>query len=110
VSTHDATPEAIIDCDLIATTDAASFATDITMAASLIREGRIDPSRCVELEEILDGRRAGRTSSDQRIYFDCWGLGAADLALGAELYRRAKTNGIGRRLDLWQEPHEIFGL
>ena len=53
------------------------------------------------LGEILIGRARGRGSADELTVFDSTGLAIHDIALGAEVARRAQRSGVGRRVALW---------
>ena len=52
------------------------------------------------LGEILTGRRAGRRSPRELTVFDSTGLAIHDVAVGAEIVRRARRLGVGRRIAL----------
>lgn len=56
------------------------------------------------LGDLLLGRKPGRESEDERIHFSPDGMGATDVALAYDVYRRAYNAGIGRPLRLWDEP------
>ncbi len=53
------------------------------------------------LGEILIGRARGRGSVAELTVFDSTGLAIHDIALGAEVVRRAQRSGVGRRVALW---------
>ena len=53
------------------------------------------------LGEVLIGRRHGRRSAAELTVFDSTGLAIHDIALGAEVVRRARRRRIGRRIRLW---------
>ena len=57
------------------------------------------------LGEILVGRRPGRRRADELTVFDSTGLAIHDVALGAEIVRRARRRGVGRRLALFTPYH-----
>ena len=52
-----------------------------------------------QLGEIVAGTRAGRTSDDEIILFNPFGLAIEDVALAAEVYRVAKELGVGTLLE-----------
>jgi ornithine cyclodeaminase/alanine dehydrogenase-like protein (mu-crystallin family) len=56
------------------------------------------------LGDLVLGRKPGRESEDERIHFSPDGIGATDVALGFDVYRRAYHAGIGKKLRLWDEP------
>ena len=53
------------------------------------------------LGEILIGRARGRRSATELTVFDSTGLAIHDIALGAEVVRRARRARVGRRVRLW---------
>jgi ornithine cyclodeaminase len=56
------------------------------------------------LGDLLLGRKPGRESEEERIHFSPDGMGATDVALAYDVYRRARIAGIGRQICLWDEP------
>jgi ornithine cyclodeaminase/alanine dehydrogenase-like protein (mu-crystallin family) len=52
-----------------------------------------------QLGEIVAGAKAGRTSDDEIILFNPFGLAIEDVALAAEVYRAAKESGVGTFLE-----------
>jgi ornithine cyclodeaminase/alanine dehydrogenase-like protein (mu-crystallin family) len=55
-----------------------------------------------DLHELVSGRKPGRESDDERIYFNAVGLAYIDVAIGLSMYRRAIDAGSGQALDLQQ--------
>ena len=55
-----------------------------------------------DLHELVSGRKPGRESDDERIYFNAVGLAYIDVAIGLSMYRRAIDAGCGQSLDLQQ--------
>lgn len=53
------------------------------------------------LGEILIGRRPGRRRANELTVFDSTGLAIHDVAMGAEIVRRAAHRGVGRRVVLF---------
>ena len=110
LSLQDAKPQTVLDSDLVVTTDRASLATGLTIPGRLSADGSLDPRAPVELGEVLVGAHPGRRSDRDRVYYDCWGLGATDLAVAQRVLQRALDERIGVDLPLWNEPHEVLGL
>jgi ornithine cyclodeaminase len=54
-----------------------------------------------ELGEIVSGRRPGREHDDEIILLNPMGIAVEDIACAAELYLRAKREGVGTWLDLY---------
>ena len=64
-----------------------------------VRRGQFHPRQIhATLGEVLIGRRRGRRSAEELTVFDSTGLAVHDVALGAELVRRARRRGLGRRI------------
>jgi ornithine cyclodeaminase/alanine dehydrogenase-like protein (mu-crystallin family) len=54
-----------------------------------------------ELGEIVSGRRPGRERDDEIILLNPMGIAVEDIACAAEVYLRAKRQGVGTWLDLY---------
>ena len=57
-----------------------------------------------ELGDVVLGRKAGRETDCERIYFAPLGLAIEDVAIATLACRKAEEMGIGRRLPLWKNP------
>ena len=69
-------------------------------------EGKIDEDKDItNLGDVVTGKRPGREGEDQKILFIAGGMPVHDIAWGFEVYQRAKQQGIGVTLNLWDEPH-----
>ena len=56
------------------------------------------------LVHLYYGNKAGKKSADDRICFIAGGMPVWDVAWGTELYRKAKAQGVGQNLLLWDDP------
>ena len=56
------------------------------------------------LVHLYYGNKKGRESADDRICFIEGGMPVWDVAWGTELYRKAKAQGVGQNLLLWDDP------
>jgi alanine dehydrogenase len=66
-----------------------------------VRRGQFRAGRIrATLGEILTGRRPGRRRDEEITVFDSTGLAVHDLALAAQILRRALREGVGRRVPL----------
>lgn len=85
--------ETLADLDIVATDDRVQ-------SRALAAEGRLaHPGPwAADLAELIDGTHPGRASPSQRTAFVFAGIGAGDLAVAAELHRRALDAGVGTRL------------
>ena len=66
-------------------------------AEGLVRDEDIEAS----LGEILNGKKTGRDSDDQIIYFNAVGAGILDLAITTRCYRRAQKEHVGINIPYW---------
>lgn len=62
--------------------------------------GALDWSKAVPLADVVAGRVAGRTAPDEIAVFKSVGLAAEDVALAAEVVRRARDAGVGTMLPI----------
>ena len=58
-----------------------------------------------ELGQLVADPGLGRTGPEQRTFFKAMGVGIADVALGAEVLRRARAEGLGAPLPQIQAAH-----
>ena len=65
-----------------------------------LEKGRLHVGALTELGEVIAGLRPGRTSSEQITLFESQGMAIQDLAIGAELLKRARAAGIGQTVDI----------
>ena len=57
-----------------------------------------------DLGEIVNGKKKGRESDNERIHFAPMGMGISDVAIASLVYEIALKEGIGTRLSLWKSP------
>ena len=77
----------------------------IPILARMYDEGRIkDSDIYANLDEIVAGKKRGRETDNERIFFAPIGMAHEDVAVASMIYQRAKQNGIGQRLKLWEKP------
>ncbi|HEY3117955.1 MAG TPA: ornithine cyclodeaminase family protein, partial [Chloroflexota bacterium] len=66
----------------------------------MVREGRYDPARIVELGSIIKGEVAARNGpNDITLFRDARG-GVGDIALANDVYERARAQGLGIEFEL----------
>lgn len=73
--------------------------------AYMVKDGLIERSSVVNIGDIVRGRSKGRESEDEIIFVAIEGMSIEDVAWGYECYHRAKQEGIGTKLLLWDKPH-----
>ena len=72
-------------------------------------KGIISWDKIVEVGEVLNGIKPGRTAADQITLFkNTGGVGISDVAIGGLLYQKAKEKGLGLELPIdgaeWRQP------
>jgi ornithine cyclodeaminase len=65
-----------------------------------LEKGRIHGGSLVELGEIINGTRSGRTSPEQVTLFESQGMAIQDLIIAAELAKLARAQGLGVDVDV----------
>jgi len=71
----------------------------------MVHDGKLDKRRIDDLGAILNGKKAGRTSDDEVIIYSIGGMPVEDVAWGKTVYDRARAEGIGKELNLWDQPY-----
>ena len=66
----------------------------------LLEKGRLHSRQLLELGEIIVGRHAGRTSSEQITLFESQGMAIQDLAVAMRVLAAAEASGLGRELPI----------
>ncbi len=56
------------------------------------------------LDEIVAGKKPGRETEDERIFFAPIGMAHEDVAVASRIFEQAKMKGVGQTLRLWNEP------
>lgn len=70
----------------------------------MVEDGLIERDSIVQIGEIIRGKKEGRTSKDEVILVSIEGMPVEDVAWAYECYTKAKAEGIGTKLKLWDEP------
>lgn len=70
----------------------------------LIDEGRLTRDQLEDLGAIVAGDTPGRCHDDEIIILSVGGMAVEDVAWGTVVYRNAIRQGIGVKLNLWDEP------
>jgi ornithine cyclodeaminase len=70
----------------------------------MIHEGTMDKDSLEDLGDICAGATPGRQSEDEIIILSVGGMPVEDVAWGTVIYRNALAQGIGTKLNLWDEP------
>lgn len=75
--------------------------------AIAVREGFFPEERVEDLAPIITGKKPGRQSRDENIFFAPTGLGFEDMVVAQRVYKTAVEKGIGTELSLWESTNWI---
>ena len=75
------------------------------LVAKLYKKGEItDSDIYANIGEIINGKKPGRESPTERIFFSPMGLGSEDVAVAWRVYQQAREKRLGQKLTLWSRP------
>ena len=78
------------------------------LLAKLYNARRINDEKIyANIGEIIRGKKKGRISRDERIFFSPLGLGSEDIGVARFVYEEAKKQGLGISLKLWEHPEMV---
>jgi ornithine cyclodeaminase/alanine dehydrogenase-like protein (mu-crystallin family) len=93
---------ATVDAALVAVESrASSLAPPPAGAPELVG---VDPSRVVELGELVTGRATGRTAQDQLTLYKSVGVAVQDAAAAGLVLHAAREREVGREIELEELP------
>jgi ornithine cyclodeaminase/alanine dehydrogenase-like protein (mu-crystallin family) len=69
-----------------------------------VERGIVPAERVDDLAPILVGRRPGRRSREERIFFSPVGLATSDVLIAWRVYRAALDRGVGQSIRMWAQP------
>jgi ornithine cyclodeaminase len=76
-----------------------------SVLARMREEGLIgDDAIYADIDEIVVGKKVGRVTEEERIFFAPIGMSHEDISIASVVYERAKALGIGQTLCLWNRP------
>jgi len=79
----------------------------------MYRDGKLEDSDIYsDLVDLVSGKKPGRESDDEKIYFNAVGLSYLDVTIAHDMYRRALEAGVGVKLPLQERSifsHEGLG-
>ena len=105
MSSYDAKGEVIAQSDKVVVDAPMDLRSERRM--SLFYKPGLKNEDVLYLGEIINGKKPGRESEREKIYFKSWGMSVFDVAEAHWIYQRAKEKGIGQVLELWHEPHWV---
>jgi ornithine cyclodeaminase/alanine dehydrogenase-like protein (mu-crystallin family) len=91
-------------CDTIVCDDWETVKHRTQTLSRMYKDGQLtDADIAANLVEVVAGEAPGRTSPDERVYFNAVGLAYVDVAIAHAMYQRAKDAGRGQTLTLQQQ-------
>lgn len=90
--------KAVMRAGLVCVDSRASALNEAGDLLPVLDKGRLRPAQLLELGEVLEGQRAGRSDDQQITLFESQGMAMQDLALGIEVLQRARQSGLGQPL------------
>lgn len=97
--------DAVARFDLIAVDSIGQARSDSGELRAAVAAGSIAWEDVHELGGVLAGSAQGRAGQEQITFFKAMGVGIADVALGAEVLRRARAEGVGVPLPAKRAAH-----
>jgi ornithine cyclodeaminase/alanine dehydrogenase-like protein (mu-crystallin family) len=91
-------------CDVIVADSPQQAEQDSSELRSAAEAGLLSFEAVLGLADVVADPAQGRTSPEQITLFKALGVGLSDVAIGAELLRRAQQNGAGTRLPATPDP------
>ena len=93
-------------CDKIVCDDWETVKHRTQTLSRMYKDGELaDSDIHCDLADLIIGKKAGRESDDERIYFNAVGLAYVDVAIAIAMYERAMEAGMGQEL---QVQHEMI--
>jgi len=78
------------------------------LIARMYLEGTLKKEKIyADIGALVNGKKPGRESDRERIYYSPIGVGSADVAVAYRVYQKAKEMELGKTIKLWDKP--IFG-
>lgn len=104
ISDNDATFDAVLSCDKLVVDSPRQFSIPVVIGL-MADEGLISFEGCHgTIGEIINGKKPGRESDSEKIFYSCLGLGVHDIINARRIYDEAVKQGRGVELQLWKEP------
>lgn len=91
-------------CDTIVCDDWDTVKHRTQTLSRMYKDGELtDADIAANLVEVVAGEKPGRTTSDERVYFNAVGLAYVDVAIAHAMYQRAAAAGRGQTLTLQKQ-------
>lgn len=106
ISDNDYTFEAVQKTDKIVIDGPKQFTIPVTLG-EMVKAGLLDPDDTYRIGAVINGNAPDRESDDEIIFFSALGMGIHDLMVAQLVLERAKEQGLGITLTLWEEPYWV---
>jgi ornithine cyclodeaminase len=106
ISDNDYTFETVQKTDKIVIDGPKQFTIPVTLG-EMVKADLLDPDDTYRIGAVINGNAPGRESHDEIIFFSALGMGIHDLMVAQLVLERAKEQGIGQTLTLWEEPYWV---
>ncbi|WP_342471511.1 ornithine cyclodeaminase family protein [Metasolibacillus sp. FSL H7-0170] len=106
ISFWDTAPEEVRHYDRIVVDDfehVKHHGVDVSYRA--VAAGYVEESEVYNLSDIMLGKLEGRKNKTDKIIFNPIGMSIHDVSEAYRVYKNAKEQGIGQKLNLWENPH-----
>jgi ornithine cyclodeaminase/alanine dehydrogenase-like protein (mu-crystallin family) len=91
-------------CDKIVCDDWETVKHRTQTLSRMVKDGELtDEDIHANLVDLVTGRKPGRESPDERIYFNAVGLAYVDVAIAIAMYERSTESGLGQDLQIQHE-------
>lgn len=91
-------------CDKIVCDDWETVKHRTQTLSRMYQDGLLtDEDIYADLSDLIVGRKTGRETADERIYFNAVGLAYTDVAIAYAMYKRASAAGMGQDLKIQHE-------
>jgi len=106
---HTALQEAYVE-DAVASGDKEAYYRSVIGGPfyRLIDAGKLPSLKnSTGLGDVIRGKKPGRNNATERVIFIACGMAVFDISWGFEVYRNARSMGLGTTLNLWDKPAEL---
>lgn len=105
VGALEVTPEVVLKSDIIIVDEWNQMITnEVRPVAVLHNQGKLEKEQTLDLTDIILDPSKGRQNNDQFVYASALGLGALDIMISYEIFLKAKAEGIGTVLKMYDKP------
>lgn len=106
ISFWDTASEEVIHYDQVIVDDyehVKEHGVDVSYRA--VKEGYINREKVLDLGDVILNKVEGRQHKNEKILFNPIGMSIHDVSEAYRVYKLAKEKGIGKQLNLWEQPY-----